>query len=84
MAFKKGQVVHIKWHDAEVTSDWTEEDDPELNDHSSTLCETVGFLVKEPTKKDPMYVIASTRSGKEYNAIIKIPKTWIEEIEEVE
>lgn len=86
MAFKKGQIVHILWHDAEVVGEWKEAGD--LNDHSSTLCETVGFVVKAPTKKDPMYIVASTRSKSdgtyEFNAITKIPKTWVEKIEEVE
>lgn len=80
---KKGQIAHIVWHDAEVTGEWMDESD--LTDHSSTICETVGFIVKLPTKKDPMYIVASTRSGKsEFNAITKIPKLWVTEIKEVE
>ena len=79
---KKGSLIHIKWHDAEVTADWTKEDD--LEDHSSTICETVGFVIKKPTKKDPIYVVASTRSKSdgeyEFNAITKIPLAWITEI----
>jgi hypothetical protein len=80
---KKGQIVRVVWHDAEVTAEWTEEDN--LQDHSSTLCETVGFLVTAATKKNPMYIIAATRSEgekkkMEYNAIQKIPKVWVKEI----
>lgn len=85
MAFKKGQIVHVQWVDAEVTAEWTDED--ALDDHSSTFCETVGFLVSAPTKKNPMYVIAATRSKgekkMEYNAIQKIPKAWVKEMEEI-
>lgn len=85
---KKGQLVHVVWHDAEVSADWTEEDDKALTDHSSTVCETVGFLVHQPTKSNPMYVIAATRSKgekkMEYNAIQKIPKVWVKELKEIE
>jgi hypothetical protein len=84
---KRGQLVHVKWHDAEVTAEWKSADD--LVDHSTTECETVGFLVKKATKRDPMYVVASTRSvdddgDYEYNAITKIPKAWVDAIEEIE
>ena len=83
---RKGQLVHIAWHDAEVTGEWTSEED--LDDHSTLLCETVGYVVKNATVKSPVYVVASTRSkdddGKyEYNAITKIPKAWVKEIEEL-
>lgn len=81
---KKGQLVHVIWHDAETTAEWKSEED--LQDHDSTLCETVGFLVKTPAKKDLMFIIASTQSHDkkekkvEYNAIIKIPRVWVKEI----
>ena len=83
---KKGSLVHITWHDAEVTSEWKKEDD--LTDHSSTLCETVGYVVKRPTKKSPIYITASTRSKDddghyEYNAIYKIPVAWVKEVKEI-
>lgn len=82
-ACKKGDVVHIVWLDAEVDNEWREEDD--LQDHSSLLCETVGYLINKPTKKSPVYVVASTRSKGEkkdqYNAITKIPLAWVKEIE---
>lgn len=67
-----------------MTGEWTKEDD--LQDHSSTNCETVGFLVYGVNKKTTMYVVASTRSkgekGMEYNAITKIPKAWVKTIKE--
>lgn len=85
---KKGEIVFVKWLDAEVISDWTGEDDDALADHASTVCETVGYLVKAPTKKDPMYIVAATKSiadGKlQYNAITKIPKSWVQEIKELD
>lgn len=51
-------------------------------------CETVGFVVKKPTKASPVYVIAATRSKDdegdyEYNAITKIPMAWVTEIKEI-
>lgn len=80
---KKGSLVHIAWKDAEVTGEWTSEEN--LNDHSTLSCETVGFVIRRPTKKEPIYIVASTRSkdddGKfEYNAITKIPMAWISEV----
>ena len=87
MIIKKGTLVYVRWHDAEVISGWTNEDDATLADHDSTICETVGYLVKAPTKRDPMYIVAATRAmddGKpQYNAITKIPKAWVEEIKEL-
>lgn len=81
---RKGQLVHIVWHDAETTAEWTSEAD--LEDHSTLLCETVGYLIKNATKKSPIFVVAATRSKDddgdyEYNAITKIPKAWVKEID---
>lgn len=83
---RKGQLVHIVWHDAETSNEWTSEED--LDDHSTLLCETVGYLVRNATNRSPIFVVAASRSkdadGKfEYNAITKIPKAWVKEIEEL-
>lgn len=87
VAVKKGDLVHVIWYDAEAMTGWTEEDSKSLSDHASTICETVGFLVKNATKKDPFFIVASTKSqdgGKyEYNAIMKIPKGWVKEMSKI-
>ncbi len=84
---KKGQLVRIVWQDAEAHSGWTSEDELDSADLTSMVCETVGFLAKLPSKASPMYIVASTRSQGEkleYNAIMKIPKAWVQEIKEIE
>ena len=83
----KDKLVHVVWMDAEVNNEWTDEKD--LHNHTNLYCETIGFMVKNATAKKPVYIIASTRSkdafGKyEYNAITKIPKTWVQKIEKLE
>lgn len=67
-----------------MNNEWTDEADLHKSNHHLS-CETVGFLVKNATAKNPVFVIASSRSlgedGKyEYNAITKIPKGWVKEI----
>lgn len=80
---KKGQLVHLVWFDAEAQNEWKEEKDLMVENHDSTRCETVGWVVKAPTKKEPMWVIASTKSkgdkGMDYNQIFKIPAQWVKE-----
>lgn len=85
---KKGELVHVTWNDAETINEWTDEDADTLTDHSTAICETVGYLVKAATKKDPFYIVASSRSldsnkKYEYNAVTKIPKGFVREIKPV-
>lgn len=84
---KKGDLIHIAWMDAETHNEWTDEAVLLKKSNSSLLCETVGFLVKKATPKSPVFIVASSRSkadGKyEYNAITKIPKAWVKEIEQL-
>lgn len=82
-AIKKGSLVRIVWQDAEADSGWKTEEEIEQDTLASTMCETVGFLVKLPTKVSPMYFVASTKSEAEethWNAIMKIPKAWVKDI----
>ena len=88
MSVKKGELVHVLWYDAETINEWTDEDADIVTDHSTSICETVGYLVKSATKKDPYYVVASSRSldshkKYEYNAVTKIPKGFVKEIKPV-
>lgn len=50
-------------------------------------CVTVGFLLSVPTKKKPVYMVASTIQGHddgEVCCIMKIPKGCVTSIEELE
>lgn len=81
----KYPVVKIKWIDAESKDAWQYEEDIE-NDEDSLHCVTIGFLVRKPTKKYPVYFVANSitlpEDDKQIQAscIMKIPKAFVQEL----
>lgn len=80
-------VVKVEWIDAEADNSWR--DEAEVNkDGVGIPVVTIGFLVRKPSKKFPMYVVASTLATTDdgehhFNSIMKIPKAWVKTVEEI-
>lgn len=67
-------IIYVKWIDAATQSGW---DKIDRDDIGIDYCEAIGFLIKQT---DLDISLAATVSEKECNAIISIPKTWINDI----
>lgn len=67
------QLVMVRWRDAETTQGWTDLD--EARKHKPPLCITIGWLVKQSKTE---IVVAHTKSGREVNGQIVIPRAWVE------
>lgn len=79
----KFPLVRILWIDAETDNSWQTQEEVNKEEVGDPVV-TVGFLIRKPNKRFPMYMVASTvTQGDEphFNAIIKIPKTWVVSIE---
>lgn len=70
------KLIYVEWYDATAVSDWVQDDDDQIQ---VDLCQSVGFLVKE---NDQFISLAAAKSEDKYNAIINIPKPWVERREE--
>lgn len=84
-AKKTHPIVRILWVDASASNDWKSKHDIE----GETVGEptiTIGFLIKKPSKKVPMFVVASTfdPETEHFNAIMRIPKVWVKSVEELD
>lgn len=81
---KSYPIVLIRWLDAEAAGEWKTENEI-LGEDTGDLCTTVGFLIKRPTKKVPMYFVAATAAavGAEahFNNTMKIPSAWVKHVE---
>jgi hypothetical protein len=85
MAEKKYPVVRIEWIDAETDNSWRDLEEIAKEEVGKPVT-TIGFLVRKPSKRFPMYMVASTVSFGDYmlhNAIIKIPKHWVQSVVEL-
>jgi hypothetical protein len=80
---KSYAIVQILWLDAEAAGEWQTEQQI-LNDDVGGLCTTVGFLVKKPTKKVPMYFVSATVAAMDkevhFNNTMKIPSAWVKTV----
>lgn len=86
MRMLKHPIVEIQWVDAETEHGWKSPE--EIETMQGANCTTVGFLVRKPTKKNPIYVVAATvgydaDGSAEFNAIHKIPKAWVKSYKEI-
>lgn len=83
---KEYPVVKIEWVDAETDNSWRDADEIAKEEVGAPVT-TIGFLVRKPSKKFPMYMVASTVAYDGdyvlHNAIIKIPKHWIKKLTEL-
>lgn len=77
-------VVKVRWVDAEAESGWKTHEEAQQLDVGDP-CTTIGFLVRKPTRSKPDYIIASTLAKVDdkpnTNCFIKIPKSWVKDIE---
>lgn len=83
----KHPIVKVDWIDAETEHGWKSVEDATALD--GARCTTVGHLVRKPTKKSPVYIIAATcgidagDGSIEFNSIVKIPKAWTTSVKEI-
>jgi hypothetical protein len=80
---KEYPVVYMEWIDAEVDNSWRDDDDVNKELVGNPV-KTIGYLIRKPSKKFAMYMVASTVAydgdTRLHNAIIKIPKQWVVEM----
>lgn len=70
------KLVRVLWSDACAISAWTKIGDAVTPDP----CTTEGRLVEETPDH---IIVASTISGDEYNAAMKLKRSWIDSITEI-
>lgn len=71
--------VYVTWSDATASSSWIEVGQEEQDDeHNTALIHTMGFVVKETD--DLLAVAAAVSEDNMANAVITIPKVWINSI----
>lgn len=73
--------VYVAWVDsANLFQDrWAKESD--LDDYDEeTICETLGFLVKE---NDHSYFVAGSRAPDEIGSVMQIPKIAVKELRDI-
>lgn len=76
-------IVKVEWVDAESEAGWHTPE--EVEKMQGAPCVTIGFLVRKPTRKSPIYVVAHTVGADhegDVNGVIKIPKAWVKSVEE--
>jgi hypothetical protein len=81
----KFPLVRILWVDAETDNSWNSLDQVNKEEVGDPVV-TVGFLIRKPNKRFPMYMVASTVTQGDdphFNAIIKIPKVWVVSVEDL-
>ena len=74
----KIKITLVVWYDAVAETGWVNKEDAAKNSKLDR-CVSVGFLVDKNSER---ILLACTNSGNEYNAMINIPNTWIETIQE--
>lgn len=77
--------VKIEWVDAEVEAGWKSPE--EIEKMQGAPCTTIGFLVRKPTKRSPVFVVAHTVGADhegDVNGVIKIPKAWVKSVENLD
>lgn len=86
----KYPVFKIVWVDSESHDSWhTEGEIAKHAEDKENQCISIGFLVRKPTKKVPVYWIANTVTNppegteRQASCIMKIPAVCIKEIEEL-
>lgn len=83
----KFPLVRVLWIDAESDNSWVTHEQVNKEEVGDPVV-TVGFLIRSPTKRFPMYMVASTvtqdMDDPHFNAVMKIPKVWVKSIENLE
>jgi len=71
--------AYVTWSDATASSSWIEVGEEEQNDeHNTAIIHTMGFIVRET--EDLLAVAAAVSEDNMANAVITIPKVWINSI----
>lgn len=70
------KLVKVEWNDACAISSWSKVGAP----HDPERCTSVGYLVEDGTDH---ITVACTISGDEYNAAIRLKRSWVESIAEI-
>ena len=83
------KIVRIEWIDASADNTWRTASELEAEPATSP-CITIGFLARKPSKKNPSYAVAATKTveldGVEVSFvnIQTIPKAWVKKVVELD